>query len=86
MAVGKNTLLIGGQQARNNARVVFCGSLDFFSDKFMMATIQNAAQSSSERYLYNESFEKSYIKAPILKLFCFLSLDVCFISKFHHSS
>ena len=31
-AVGKNTLLISALQARN-ARVVFVGSLDFFSDK-----------------------------------------------------
>ncbi|KAL7288834.1 hypothetical protein TKK_0016810 [Trichogramma kaykai] len=32
-AVGKNTLLIAALQARNNARVVFSGSLYFFSDE-----------------------------------------------------
>lgn len=32
-AVGKSTLLISALQARNNARVVFAGSLDFFSDE-----------------------------------------------------
>ncbi|KAI8128266.1 Dolichyl-diphosphooligosaccharide--protein glycosyltransferase 48 kDa subunit [Lucilia cuprina] len=32
-AVGKNTLLIAALQARNNARVVFSGSLHFFSDE-----------------------------------------------------
>ena len=32
-AVGKSTLLITAMQARNNARVVFAGSLDFFSDE-----------------------------------------------------
>lgn len=32
-AVGKSTLLIAAMQARNNARVVFAGSLDFFSDE-----------------------------------------------------
>ena len=32
-AVGKSTLLITAMQARNNARVVFVGSLDFFSDE-----------------------------------------------------
>ena len=32
-AVGKTTLLITAMQARNNARVVFAGSLDFFSDE-----------------------------------------------------
>jgi oligosaccharyltransferase complex subunit beta len=38
--VGKNTVLIAGLQARNNARVVFSGSLEFFSDKFLTASIQ----------------------------------------------
>lgn len=32
-AVGKNTVLIAALQARNNARVVFSGSLSFFSDE-----------------------------------------------------
>lgn len=32
-AVGKSTLLLTAMQARNNARVVFSGSLDFFSDE-----------------------------------------------------
>merc|ERR1712168_265327 len=50
LAVGKNTLLIGGQQARNNARIVFAGSLDFFSDKFFMSGAQNAAKSDSKFY------------------------------------
>ncbi|XP_065565575.1 dolichyl-diphosphooligosaccharide--protein glycosyltransferase 48 kDa subunit-like [Artemia franciscana] len=34
LAIGRKTVLIAGLQARNNARVVFSGSLDFFSDKF----------------------------------------------------
>merc|ERR1712168_1491270 len=50
LAVGKNTLLIGGQQARNNARIVFCGSLDFFSDKFFMSGVQNVAKGDSKYY------------------------------------
>ncbi|KAM7311350.1 dolichyl-diphosphooligosaccharide--protein glycosyltransferase 48 kDa subunit [Ixodes scapularis] len=41
-AVGKNTLLVSALQARNNARVVFCGSLEFFSDKFFTSPVQNA--------------------------------------------
>jgi oligosaccharyltransferase complex subunit beta len=32
-AVGKSTLLVAALQARNNARVVFSGSMDFFSDE-----------------------------------------------------
>ncbi|KAF6721871.1 Dolichyl-diphosphooligosaccharide--protein glycosyltransferase 48 kDa subunit [Oryzias melastigma] len=45
-AVGKNTLLIAGLQARNNARVVFSGSLDFFSDAFFNSAVQKAMPGS----------------------------------------
>ncbi len=38
-ATGKNTVLVAGLQARNNARVVFAGSLDFFSDKYFTASV-----------------------------------------------
>lgn len=41
-AVGKNTLLIAALQARNNARVVFSGSLDFFSDEFFGSPVHSA--------------------------------------------
>ncbi|ELU08378.1 hypothetical protein CAPTEDRAFT_181863 [Capitella teleta] len=41
-AVGKNTLLITALQARNNARVLFFGSLDMFSDEFFSMSVQNA--------------------------------------------
>lgn len=40
--MGKNTLLIAGLQARNNARVIFSGSLDFFSDAFFNSAVQKA--------------------------------------------
>jgi len=60
LAVGRNTLLIGGQQSRNNARVVFCGSLDFFSDKFMMSSVQNAAQSTSESFDRSGNMELAF--------------------------
>lgn len=39
-AVGKNTLLMAALQARNNARVVFSGSLFFFSDEAFATSIQ----------------------------------------------
>lgn len=39
-AVGKSTLLISALQARNNARVVISGSLEFFGDQFFQAAIQ----------------------------------------------
>jgi len=39
-ATGKNTVLIGGLQARNNARVIFSGSLEFFSDEFLTSEVE----------------------------------------------
>lgn len=38
-AVGRGTLLIAALQARNNARVVFSGSLFFFSDKAFTSSV-----------------------------------------------
>ncbi|XP_055607583.1 dolichyl-diphosphooligosaccharide--protein glycosyltransferase 48 kDa subunit [Uranotaenia lowii] len=38
-AVGKGTLLIAALQARNNARVVFSGSLYFFSDEAFLSAV-----------------------------------------------
>lgn len=42
-SVGRNTVLISALQARNNARIVFVGSLDFFSDKFFESSVKNKA-------------------------------------------
>jgi len=39
-SAGVDTLLITALQARNNARVVFSGSLDLFSDKFFSSPVQ----------------------------------------------
>ncbi|XP_022194380.1 dolichyl-diphosphooligosaccharide--protein glycosyltransferase 48 kDa subunit [Nilaparvata lugens] len=44
-AVGKNTLLMAALQARNNARVVFTGSLYFFSDEAFTSPVQKAQSS-----------------------------------------
>jgi oligosaccharyltransferase complex subunit beta len=44
--VGKNTVLIAGLQARNNARVVFTGSLDLFSDSYAAATAQRPGKAA----------------------------------------
>ena len=46
-ATGKNTVLVAGLQARNNARVVFSGSLDLFSDEFFTASVDAAGKKSA---------------------------------------
>lgn len=55
-AVGKNTLLIAGLQARNNARVIFSGSLDFFSDAFFNSAVQKATP-GAQRYPQTGNYE-----------------------------
>lgn len=50
-AVGRNTGLISALQARNNARVLFSGSLEFFSDEFFRSSVKSKAD--------NKEFEKS---------------------------
>ncbi|XP_051895156.1 dolichyl-diphosphooligosaccharide--protein glycosyltransferase 48 kDa subunit [Pristis pectinata] len=55
-AVGKNTLLIAGLQARNNARAVFSGSIDFFSDAFFDSPVQKAVP-GAERFPKTGNFE-----------------------------
>lgn len=43
-AVGKGTILIAALQARNNARVVFSGSLYFFSDEAIMSQVRKVGE------------------------------------------
>ncbi|XP_036318776.1 dolichyl-diphosphooligosaccharide--protein glycosyltransferase 48 kDa subunit [Rhagoletis pomonella] len=52
-AVGRGTLLIAALQARNNARVVFSGSLHFFSDEAFTEPIQNAQDGISHKQASN---------------------------------
>lgn len=43
-AVGKGTVLLAATQARNNARVVFSGSLFFFSDEAIMSQVKKVGE------------------------------------------
>lgn len=47
--VGRNTVLLAALQARNNARVVLSGSLDFFSDKFFSQGAQRPGGQKFEK-------------------------------------
>ncbi|KAL3861042.1 hypothetical protein ACJMK2_007133 [Sinanodonta woodiana] len=48
-AVGQNTLLVAGLQARNNARVIFVGSVEFFSDEFFSSSVQKVGGKRYEK-------------------------------------
>lgn len=61
-AVGRGTLLIAAIQARNNARVVFSGSLFFFSDEAFTAAVQNGAQGKQHKVSGNQAVSISISK------------------------
>lgn len=58
-AVGKNTLLVAALQARNNARVLFSGSLFFFSDEAFTSSVQKAQGGKKFEKSGNEAVAKA---------------------------
>ncbi|KAL3077130.1 hypothetical protein niasHS_013119 [Heterodera schachtii] len=61
-AVGKSTILLGALQARNNARVILSGSLDFFSNKFFAATVNQADHTANAVKSGNQQLAASVLK------------------------
>jgi len=76
-AIGKNTVLIGGLQARNNARVVFSGSLDFFSDEFYTSQVERVGMSK-------KSSSGNAMLAKSLTDWCFQQTGVVRIDNVSH--
>lgn len=60
--VGKSSLLISALQARNNARVMFVGSLEFFSNDFFDASVENAMTKKHHAKAGNEELSASLTK------------------------
>lgn len=60
--VGRGTLLIAALQARNNARVIFSGSLFFFSDEAFTAPVQNAQNGQNHPRSGNRAVSESISK------------------------
>lgn len=58
-AVGKNTLLIAALQARNNARILFSGSLYFFSDEAFTSSVEKAQGGQKYDLSGNEAVAKA---------------------------
>jgi len=56
-ATGQNMLLVAALQARNNARVVVSGSLEFFSDALIMAAVMTPMGESYEKSGNGEAVE-----------------------------
>jgi len=76
-AVGKNTVLIAGLQARNNARVIFSGSLEFFSDEFFNAQVVPGSGGKAVA-AGNAEF------AEALSLWCFKERGVLRVDSINH--
>lgn len=68
-AAGKNTLLIAGLQARNNARVIFSGSLDFFSDEFFTSSVhvRGAEAASGNKALAEALSSWAFKKSGVIR-------------------
>ncbi|XP_033327485.2 dolichyl-diphosphooligosaccharide--protein glycosyltransferase non-catalytic subunit Ost48 [Megalopta genalis] len=77
-AVGKNTLLIAALQARNNARVVFSGSLYFFSDEAFTSPIQKVQDRQKHEKSSNEAVATAIAK------WVFKENGVIRVSTVHH--
>ncbi|TRY62574.1 hypothetical protein TCAL_00475 [Tigriopus californicus] len=76
-ATGKNTVLIAGLQARNNARVIFSGSLDFFSDEFFASSVQRFGD-SAQKASGNQALAAS------LSAWCFKQSGVLRVTEVKH--
>ncbi|EFN80101.1 dolichyl-diphosphooligosaccharide--protein glycosyltransferase 48 kDa subunit [Harpegnathos saltator] len=76
--VGKNTLLIAALQARNNARVLFSGSLFFFSDEAFTSPVQKGQG--------GQKYEKSgnQVMAKTMAQWVFKENGVIRVSSVHH--
>jgi len=61
-ATGRNTVLIAGLQARNNARVVLSGSLDFFSDEFFSSQVEKVASAAPPTQSGNAALAKALVE------------------------
>lgn len=77
-SAGKNTLLIAGLQARNNARVIFSGSLEFFSDAFFTASVEKAVSGGKKDNSGNQEL------ASALSRWCFKQSGVLRTTKVNH--
>lgn len=61
-AVGKGTILIAALQARNNARVVFSGSLYFFSDDALLSSVKKVNEATVHESSGNANVANSISK------------------------
>ncbi|BHF81213.1 hypothetical protein SprV_0702434300 [Sparganum proliferum] len=77
--VGRNTQLITGLQARNDARVLFVGSLDFFSDEFFLSGTVHSQTGKSHNVSGNQELAEN------LALWTFKETGVLRVSSVHHN-
>ncbi|OWA54463.1 Dolichyl-diphosphooligosaccharide--protein glycosyltransferase 48 kDa subunit [Hypsibius exemplaris] len=81
--VGRNIALIGALQARNNARVVVSGSLDFFSNAYFDAAV-NGAISDDQKAATKSAKSGNEELALALSLWAFKRVGVLKFGKVEH--
>uniref|UniRef100_A0A183SQC0 Dolichyl-diphosphooligosaccharide--protein glycosyltransferase 48 kDa subunit n=1 Tax=Schistocephalus solidus TaxID=70667 RepID=A0A183SQC0_SCHSO len=81
--VGRNTQLITGLQARNDARVLFVGSLDFFSDEFFLSGAVHTLVNGALQGVYDVSGNREL--SENLALWTFKENGVLRVSSIHHN-
>eukprot|EP01041_Mallomonas_annulata_P000642 gene642-1237_t len=64
---GADTLLVSALQARNNARVVFSGSIDMFSNEFFAAKLSPSGTVSGNELFCNELSKWVFGEAGVLR-------------------
>ena len=66
--VGKNTILIAGLQARNNARVIILGSIDFLSDSYLTAKVGKDGKVAGNSDVVSDIVAWCFKQAGVIKI------------------
>lgn len=66
-SIGSETLLVSGLQGRNNARVVFAGSLDLFSNQYFGASISSPTGETGNRLFCEEISKWGFRESGVLR-------------------
>jgi oligosaccharyltransferase complex subunit beta len=67
-AVGKSTVLLGGLQARNNARIVVSGSMEFFSDLFYTSKVGSAGKPAGNQELSSALISWCFQQTGVIRI------------------
>ena len=67
-AVGRNTILIAALQARNNARVIVLGSIDFLSDQYLTAKVGKDGKVAGNSEVMSDIVSWCFKQSGVIKI------------------